>query len=499
MHRKYPYSSLLGLLLFLVAAYFPLFLHLDALSLRLWDEARRGVNALEMLTHHQWLVPHFAGSPDLWGTKPPLLIWLQTAFMYIIGPGELAVRLPSALAGLLTALLLIAIARRVWNRPLAGYFAALVLLTSQIYIESHGAISGDYDALLTLWLTAFLFSYYLYTNEKRLRWLWLAGLFLLLGGWTKGIAAAFFLPGLFIYTCWDRSARWTLRGAPVYYVGLAAILGVLSYYLLREHLYPGYLKLVWENELGGRFLQAKEGHGRGFWFYFRILYQYDLFSPWLYVLPLAGWLLWRDTVTRSLTSLLLINGAIFLLIISAAATKLSWYCLPLLPSLALLVGGGLERIFAALAMGRSRYNYLLLGLFVIAFFSLPYIRIVNKVYHLEHSGADRSQMSYRDLFRYMPHQEEELMVVLPGYNAHFTFYQQVNRRKGRKIKGVYLQKPDAQVQTIADTLSRLDAGQLVAVCEARAAGRLEQVTDHELLWQWESCKLLRITQTYLSE
>ena len=77
----------------------PLFWNLDALPLRVFDEARAAVNAQEMLENHEWLVPHFGGEPDMWASKPPLLIWLQSALINMIGDSEWAVRLPSAVAG----------------------------------------------------------------------------------------------------------------------------------------------------------------------------------------------------------------------------------------------------------------------------------------------------------------------------------------------------------------------------------------------------------------
>lgn len=62
----------LGLLWFI-----PLFLHLDSHALQIYDEARRGVNAMEMYLHGFGLVSRYEGQADMWGIKPPLLIWIQ--------------------------------------------------------------------------------------------------------------------------------------------------------------------------------------------------------------------------------------------------------------------------------------------------------------------------------------------------------------------------------------------------------------------------------------
>ena len=136
--------------LFLVACYFLLFLHLDSQALHLWDESRRAVSAFEMVQNGNWLVPMFEGQPDMYGTKPALLVALQAFFMTFLGYNELAVRLPSVLAALATVFMLIHFAKHWLRLPFAGYLGSLVLLTSLMYINYHGAVSGDYDALLLL-------------------------------------------------------------------------------------------------------------------------------------------------------------------------------------------------------------------------------------------------------------------------------------------------------------------------------------------------------------
>ena len=67
----------------------------------LWDELRLAVNALEMTIRGFGLVTTYGFRPDLWNTKPPLLIWLQAGAMDVFGPDEWALRLPSLVAALI--------------------------------------------------------------------------------------------------------------------------------------------------------------------------------------------------------------------------------------------------------------------------------------------------------------------------------------------------------------------------------------------------------------
>ncbi|MGB1317896.1 MAG: ArnT family glycosyltransferase, partial [Flavobacteriales bacterium] len=157
------YSKYL-VLLSLIA--FPLFWQLDALPVRIYDEARAAVNAQEMLRNSDWLEPHFEGTPDMWATKPPLLIWCQSALMKVIGQNEWAVRLPSAIAAFLTCITLLFFSILHIRSSWFGAIVMLALITINGYVENHSTRTGDYDALLTLFTTISGLSFFLYTERK---------------------------------------------------------------------------------------------------------------------------------------------------------------------------------------------------------------------------------------------------------------------------------------------------------------------------------------------
>src|SRR5688572_23065002 len=100
----YNYSNYILLALLI---YMPVFGNLNTLPIREWDEARIAINACEMYHDGDFIVTHFEEEPDMWNTKPPLLIWLQVFLMKTIGINELAVRLPSAFAAFFTCLALL--------------------------------------------------------------------------------------------------------------------------------------------------------------------------------------------------------------------------------------------------------------------------------------------------------------------------------------------------------------------------------------------------------
>ena len=335
-----------GLLGVSILAAIPLFIRLDALPLFIFDEGRLANNALEMVENGNWIVTHFEGEPDLWNTKPPLMIWLQALSMKLLGADLLAVRLPAALAGFVTILALFLFANRHTGSSLASWTASLILLTTPGYITTHSTRTGDYDALLTLCSTLFLFQFFGGMMEedaaRKRRRLWLAMGFFALGVLTKGIVIFLFSPGLLVFLAASRKPRALLREPHFYYATLAAAGVVALWYLGREWAQPSYLEAVVQNELGGRFLAVTEGHKGPWYFYLQNLWKSE-FLPWIGLIPLAVWFAFRDpsAMRRPLWGFLLIQSGFFLLILSLAKTKLNWYAIPVFPLLSLAAGGSL--------------------------------------------------------------------------------------------------------------------------------------------------------------
>lgn len=474
--------------LFLTLCYFPLFLHLDALSLRLWDESRRAVNALEMLQNGNWLVPHFIGEPDMWGVKPPLLVWLQAFFMRLIGYNELAVRMPSALAGVATALLLVWFGCRKLQRPALGYFAALVLVTLPGYLEqAHSARTGDYDALLTLWLSGgllFFFSYSQATRRQlRIRYLWLTTMCFILGVWTKGVAGLFFLPGMFLFALLTGELPSILKRRQTYYAIIAFLILTGSYYGLRELVNPGYMTTVWDNEIAGRYLKNPDGRPpEGFWYYFRNLWA-DRLGYWKYFIPIGFFLgLWKGGNIRSLFMLLGLNGIVLLLVLSNSETKYAWYDLPLFPSMAIIAALPVEWTFQYIFFkGKHSKTWprSILGLlFVFLIFSLPYYKAIDKIYAPTDKGHQWERMQYAYFIR----NNEDLKKYAIGineYNPPVNFYVEAYNSKGWDLGYYPVNHPP-------------DPGSRILLCDPRFKERFMRINEKDelkLIRSWGSCEL----------
>ena len=217
------------------------------------------MNAYEMYKDHNFLTTHFNGQPDMWNTKPPLLVWLQVLSFNIFGVSELALRLPSALAGTLTCLLLFWFFYKKMKSPITGIVSVIALVTSYGYIKYHHSVrSGDYDAMLTMFVSGTAIFYYLYIDENKQKYLSLSIFCIILAVMTKSVTGLFIIPTLLLYTLYARKLRQVLTSKSLY-IGIAAFIMVVgAYYYFAEKNNPGYIAQVQFNELGGRFVEDRK-------------------------------------------------------------------------------------------------------------------------------------------------------------------------------------------------------------------------------------------------
>ncbi|AWA37759.1 dolichyl-phosphate-mannose--protein mannosyltransferase [Pseudomonas fluorescens] len=119
-------------------------------------EARVAGIAMEMHLDNDWVTPRLFGEPFL--EKPPLSLWLDAGALRVFGVSPWAVRLASAVAGLLSVMLLYAMLRR-FERPKAIAWTAGILLATMASYWSNVRGVGE-DALLALGVTTALLAFF---------------------------------------------------------------------------------------------------------------------------------------------------------------------------------------------------------------------------------------------------------------------------------------------------------------------------------------------------
>ena len=168
---------------------------LDHASLFDWDEINFAESAREMLLTHNFRMVQINFQPFY--EKPPLFIWLQALSRSYFGVNEFAARLPNAICGIITLLVVFNVGRYVFKSQFGVLWALLFACSfmPQIYFKS-----GIIDPVFNLFI--FLGVFFLYklsmqndfehykTQQSNRRWnLLLSALFIGLATLTKGPVA----------------------------------------------------------------------------------------------------------------------------------------------------------------------------------------------------------------------------------------------------------------------------------------------------------------------
>lgn len=436
-----------GVLIVAIVVFFPIFGNLGALPIVLWDESRLAMNALEMMHADNPLIPTYKGVPDFWSAKPPMMIWLQALSLHLFGFKEWAIRLPAAMAAFLNCLFLYWVFGYKYKQPLLGIFVATVLGTCAGLVRIHGSRTGDYDALLVLFGSMFAFFYFIWTEEQKTRYLYYGVLALVAATLTKGIASLILLPAMLLYTIMKGHLPALLRTRHTYIcIGIYCLLGI-GYYLLRERFNPGYIRNVYDNEIGGRFMYG-EGHNR----YDNPFYYYDFFfaktfRDW-YKILFAGWLaalLCKDKFLKRTVLYSTLLGLFYFVVVSKSRAKAEWYDMMSYPFFAVITGVGIYLIIDFLYQKipvKFGVNKLVPALFILAIYAQPLANAVAAT-----KGEDAFKHRTAEQYEITHFLQKELRgmcdtsglsITYDGYHADVDWYLRVLERQGRKIPFVQI-------------------------------------------------------------
>ena len=370
-----------------------------------------------------------------------MMIWFQALSIKLLGFNELSTRLPAALCGLLTLIVLGVFIYRNTNNLKLSLIIVLVLLCSNGFTDDHGTRTGDYDAMLTLFVFLYSLCMYLYIETNKSKYLNLFFCFLLFSVLTKGIAALIMLSGICFYVMLKRKTAVLLKNKNFYSGLLAFTATSLSYYLLRELYNPGYLNAVLENEIFGRYLTNIEGHKEPFLFYMTNLMEsrFIFFYPFLFIGVIAGFFI-NDIKLRNLSVYFTILSFSFLLIISSASSKLQHYDLPMYPQLAIITGIFIYTLILLIDKLDYRFIYkqnILSILIIPVIFWFPYTNAFNKSVKSKEPEQSNEFYSISYALKSLckkPGNINEVKIIYDNYSPHLDFYRKVLELKGINSK-----------------------------------------------------------------
>ncbi len=423
---------LLGLMMFCLA-FPPLFSGLGDLPIRVFDEARNIINAIEMSHSGNFLITTYHGKPEMWSSKPPLFTWCMVICIKACGLSEFSVRLPSATAAIITVLSVFHFTRRIASSLHIAFYASMILLCAEGFAADHTARTADYDSMLLMWsfLSAMLF--FTWSKSQNTKELNLAFLFLALAVLTKSAAGFLTFPGIMVYLLFFNENKKAVLSKKFLVASLLFLLPVMSFYLLRETQNHGYLKAVWENEFGGRYIIALDAHEHGFWYYAENFIK-ERMSIWIWP-AILGFLfipLIKEKEQRSLALFALLVGSSVFLIISTAGTKLFWYDLPIYPWLAISAAIALHKLIGLtdkihFLPKHSNLKFFIIAIFV---FVVPYRNLLAKNIR---PTEKKEEKSFYDLSHYLQKiskdnkQQQSFTIYYTYAEFFYEFYQHLNR------------------------------------------------------------------------
>lgn len=323
------------------------------------QEVRVAETAREMLESGEWIVPRYNG--DLRLQKPPLPYWLTAASYRVMGVNEFATRVPAAVFGLFSALLMWFWIRRNADATTASY-CTLALVTT--YIGLRYFRSGEADSILLFFISVASMLGYELVQSARNRWRQvLFGLSLGLGFLSKG-PAALAIP-LITLSCMAVVEKRAKRLHP----SISSLFNAQSLIPLILVAFGWYIWIIWQlpdmaqsffgKQLDETFVSGS--HAKPLWWY--LAHWLEFFAPWSIVLIPAAWMAFRlpkasmSVVVRYAWIWL---GVVFVLL-TATVNKQMQYALLFAPPQAIIVGHYLAKAQG----GFARANRILFAIFCI--------------------------------------------------------------------------------------------------------------------------------------
>ena len=340
------------LILLATVSFVLIFINLGTNHLIPWDEAIYAKVASNIVDSGDFLTLRWKSDAP-WFEKPPLYFWISAILLRVIPDDpELAVRLPSAIAGFFSVLVTYFFGKRLFGKT-AGFISGLALLTSFHFL--YYSRLGMLDVACTFFILASLYFYHLGMSALSARRKYmnyaLSGLFFGLAVLTKGVIGLFPLIIIILYqatTIAYELVKW--RRLPKTFKGSMYGLALTLFTSLIVFL-PWHLKMyqLYGNEFVGAYLgyhvveratmEVEDKTAPLFWYVTVLKVSMRLW--FIALLPAIVFGLYsvlkRTGDRRNLWFVAVWALAVFILL-SMARSKLVWYIMPIYPALAIVVG-----------------------------------------------------------------------------------------------------------------------------------------------------------------
>ena len=308
-----------------------------------------------MAVTNDYVVPRLNTLPYL--DKPIVYFAAAAAAMEILGPTELAARLPAYLFTLATAALVFWWTRKRIGEEEEAWAAAIAFLAMPLTVAFARIVI--FDSALTFFIVLGILALHEAVETREKRWTILAWAAIGAGVLTKGpVAIAVPLLVAIPFAIWRKSFRmlWSFAGLIVF----AAIVAPWVWAISQE--VPDFLHYVLVTETAARMATDELQRTGPPWYFLPYLIAGAL--PWS-IVALAGWREWKRS--DGMLVFLLLWILVPLLFFSISQSKRPQYILPLIPAVALLIGWN----WRALRVRTAAIAVALFGLVLVAAALVP--------------------------------------------------------------------------------------------------------------------------------
>ena len=296
--------------------------HLGGTPLLDADEGRNAEVAREMAETNDYVMPRLNGLPYL--DKPIVYFAVTAAFMEVLGPTELAARLPAFLFTLATASVLFWFARRIGLDP---YVAAIAFLAMPLTMAFARIVIVD--SALTFFVVVSLVAFHRAIEESNRRWSVLAWAAMGIAMITKGPVTFVLVLFVVLPYAWRRKALAVLF--PL--VGIVLFAALIAPWVWGvTQVVPEFLRYIVVTETAERMATKALQRTGPPWYFVPYLLAGAL--PWSMVALFS----WRSFGKRDDTTFFLLLWLVLpLAFFTISQSKRPQYILPLMPAIALLV------------------------------------------------------------------------------------------------------------------------------------------------------------------
>lgn len=366
-----------------------------------WDEAIYAKVAKNMLVNNEYVVPHWDNLKKGWFEKPPLYMWMMSGFMSLLGFNSWAARLPSAIFGFLTVLLVYAFSKKFYNKT-SAFISSLALVTTVHFLYYSRA--SMLDVTTTFFITLALYLYWKANENKKIFFWVLSGLSTGLAVMVKGfvgllpllIIGIYELLSIFVFK--EKLKKKKLIGYFLMFLSLLFV-ALPWHFVMYQKFGTSFIDKYFLYHVWDRAVMAIEDKGNPFFWYLTVM----KVSMRIWFIALTG--AFPFTVFKSFKKdkknlFLLVWALSIFLFFSSAKSKLVWYIIPIYPVVSIMVGAFSEKLLGFVMKKIKIFNTLyfkFLALSFVLIFSLFYLYLNReKAYPSDLNGAPAYLLMQKD-------------------------------------------------------------------------------------------------------